>query len=169
MSGPKAVPFVLKRNHGTVVSEDVTQTVDTLHGILRIVDAHILVQWRSSRTTSVVGSEIRTDREVMSMQQVQIPLAAIASARVKLPWPRIFRAPLLQIIAADLSAFQLLQSDNGIPGLVFEHPAELLLTIRRSDRQLAEEFCTELELANADRLLAEAEESYQHSRLPPEG
>jgi hypothetical protein len=56
------------------------------------------------------------------------------------------------LTAADLRAFE---EVAGAAGLSLDHPADLQLRLRRSDRALGVEFAGELELAIAERELAE--------------
>ena len=58
------------------------------------------------------------------------------------------------MVASD---FQVLEAVAGEEGLGLAHPAELVLTVRRSDALQAAEFAAELELAVAERALALAE------------
>lgn len=152
-----AVPFVVRRDNDVIAQGEITSTTEELHGLLRIVDDTLVVQWRPSREVTRVGSEIRTDREIMPVQEARIPLEAVASARVMTGWPKFLRSPRLEIIGGDLAAFEVLRGAEGMPGLVFEHPAELKVELRKVDRPIAEEFCAELELVNAGRALADAE------------
>jgi hypothetical protein len=68
-----------------------------------------------------------------------------------LPWP-----PRWQLVlqAADLQAFRALADEAGLP---LDHPAELVLDLRRTDRGLARQFAAELELALAEDALQAAE------------
>ncbi len=111
------------------------------------------MQWRVARSTSHVGMEIRTDNEVGPVREVVIPLRAVAGAAVRWNW-RWPPGLCLVLTAADLRAFE---EVAGAAGLSLEHPAELLLRLRRSDRALGVEFAGELELAIAERAIAVAE------------
>jgi hypothetical protein len=63
--------------------------------------------------------------------------------------------------AADLTVFDALA---GEARLLLEHPAELVLDLRRADRAVAREFAADLELALAERSLQAAE---RQARLSP--
>ena len=73
------------------------------------------------------------------------------------PWP-----PRWQLVlqAADLHAFRALA---GEAALLLDHPAELVLDLRRGDRAVAREFVAELDLALAEAAL-QAAESHAHLR-----
>ena len=147
-----AVPFLLERKHD-VVGWEVTSTRETVHGLLRLDGGRLYVQWRVAKSTSHVGMQIRTDTEVGPVREVMIPLTAVAGAAVRWNW-RWPPGPCLILTAADLRAFE---EVAGAAGLSLDHPAELVLRLRRSDRALGVEFAGELELAVAERAIAAAE------------
>ncbi len=78
-----AFPFVLKRGSDTIEGLEITSTVETIHGLLRVDDDRLTLQWRVSRSTDVVGFEIRTDQEFEPVRQTQVPLSALAGAVVR--------------------------------------------------------------------------------------
>ena len=131
----------------------ITTTRETVHGLLRLDGDQLHVQWRVARSTDHVGMTIRSDKEVEPVREVVIPLTAIAGATVKWSW-RWPPGPHLVLTAADLRAFE---EVAGAAGLSLDHPAELELRLRRSDRALGVEFAGELELAIANREMAAAE------------
>jgi hypothetical protein len=147
-----AVPFLLQRRHD-VVGIAITTTRETVHGLLRLDGDKLHVQWRVARSTDHVGMTIRSDKEIEPVREVVIPLSAIAGAAVKWSW-RWPPGPCLVLTAADLRAFE---EVAGTAGLSLDHPAELELRLRRSDRALGVEFVGELELAVAERAIAAAE------------
>lgn len=168
-----ALPFVLRRSHDIVSWEGVTSTVDVLHGLLRLSGDHLVVQWRASREISRVGPEIRVDRELAPLREVSLPLSALSGARLRRNWRKWFLGHSLILNAADLQAFDVLTGNEGVPGLVLEHPAELILEIRREDRSLARNFVSELRLAISEYLLQESEKEFQamqeaHSSSEPQ-
>jgi hypothetical protein len=148
-----ALPFVLHRSHDSVGIREITSTHETVHGLLRLEGDRIYVQWRVARSTDRVGMEIRTDREVEPVREVVLPLSAIAGASVRWRW-KWPPGPYLVLTAADLRVFE---EVAGAAGLSLDHPAELALRLRRSDRELGTEFAGDLELAVAERALAAAE------------
>jgi hypothetical protein len=148
-----ALPFVLHRSHDSVGIREITSTHETVHGLLRLEGDRIHVQWRVARSTDRVGMEIRTDREVEPVREVVLPLSAIAGASVRWRW-KWPPGPYLVLTAADLRVFE---EVAGAAGLSLDHPAELALRLRRSDRELGTEFAGDLELAVAERALAAAE------------
>ena len=147
-----AIPFLLRRRHD-VVGLAITTTRETVHGLLRLDGDTLHVQWRVAKSTDYVGMEIRSDKEVGPVREVAIPLSAIAGAVVKWQW-RWPPSPYLVLTAADLRAFE---EVAGAAGLSLDHPAELVLRLRRSDRDVGVEFVGELELAIAERAIAAAE------------
>lgn len=148
-----AVPFLLVRSHD-VIGREITSTSETIHGLLRLDGTRLVVQWRLERTTERIGSEIRSDREVEPVREVVLPLESVAGAELRTSiWPWIRRARLV-LTAADLRAFEPIA---GAAGLEVDHPAELVLFVRRADLAIAAEFVGELELAIAERALVLAE------------
>lgn len=154
MAHTVAVAFVLKRVHGVVSGGEITSTREEAYGLLHLESGQLVAQWSTAREVSRVGKEIRVDRDLGPVQKVAVPLSGLAGAQLRwrmFPWP-----PRWQLVlrAADLEAFAALA---GSAGLLLEHPAELVLEIRRVDRDLAREFTSELDLALADLALEEAE------------
>jgi hypothetical protein len=166
-----ALPFVLRREHGVISGREITSTRDEIHGLLRLDGARLAVQWSASRQTSRVGREIRTDRELAPVREVVLPLGAVAGAQLRWEWRRWPPRRVLVLTAADLRAFQSLAGETDGPGLVLEHPAELTVELRRSDRAAAREFVAELELALAEHalLIAERHAAIGPGREPPAG
>lgn len=160
-----ALPFLLRRSHD-VVGKEITSTTETVHGLLRLDGETLTIQWRVARETDRVGSEIRTDHEVDPVREMAIPVGSIAGAAVRQRgW--VFGRRRLVLTAANLRAFEPVA---GAAGLGLNHPAELVLDLRRGDREAALEFVSELELAVADNALRLAEGAPRAS-LPgaPEG
>lgn len=146
----QALPFFLKRSDGIISGGEITSTQETIHGLLLLDEDRLIIQWRTARQTDRVGQEIRTDRELDPLREVSIPLEGVASAEVRSPWWKFGEATTLVLTAADLRAFEQLTGDAG---LRLDHPAELVLRIRKADRPSAREFTSELELAHAERAL----------------
>jgi hypothetical protein len=151
---PTAVPFVIRRDHSVIRGPEITATREESHGLLRLEGQRLVAQWSTVRETSRVGSVIRVDKDLGPVRDVSLPLAGLAGARVRwrpFPWP-----PRWQLVlqAADLQAFRSLADEAGLP---LNHPAELVLDLRGTDRQLARGFATELDLALADAALEAAE------------
>ena len=154
MSPRLAFPFVLRRSKDEVGVFEITSMSETVHGVLRLEDDRLAFQWRVSRSTDVVGFEIRTDRELEPVREEELPLSALAGATVRWRWFRWPPGRYLVLTAADLRAFEAV---GGEAGLKLDHPAELEIKIRRADRTAAAEFAGELNLAIAERALAAAE------------
>lgn len=156
-----ALPFVLHREHGVINGREVTSTRDQLHGLLYLNGEQLVIQWRTSREISRVGREIRTDRELTTIREVALPLSALAGADIRRVWRRWRFGESLVLTAADLRAFDVLIGEGDLPGLVFEHPAEMVLEVRREDRNLVREFVSELRLAISEQLLASYEDQFR--------
>lgn len=153
-----ALPFTLKRSQDVLGAGSITSTTETIHGLLRLDGDRVRIQWRLGRRTDRIGGEIRTDQEFEAVRDIVVPLEGVAGAVVRRRWWEVFRAPRLILTAADLQAFEEVAGEGG---LRLEHPAELVVKLRRSDRMLAEEFAAELVLAVAERSL----ERHQERRL----
>jgi hypothetical protein len=159
-TGPSALPFALRRSSDVYAAKEITSTVETVHGLVRIDGERLVVQWRVARSTDRYGSEIRTDREVEPVREASVPLAALAGAAVRWRW-RWPPGPHLVLTAADLRAFEQVAGDAG---LRLDHPAELWLPLRRADRAAAAEFAGDVALAAAEQALRATDE---RDRLAP--
>lgn len=147
MTRSASLPFTIRRSEDVLDSVSVTTTKETVHGLLHLGEEQVRIEWRVYRRTDHVGTEIRSDKEVGAVHSVTVPLHRIASAHVRRRrwlWP--VRLQLI-LTAADLQAFE---DFAGKHGLRLDHPAKLVLSLRRSDRLLAEEFVAELALAVAE-------------------
>ncbi len=141
-----ALPFLLKRASDVFTGGSMTTTRETVHGLLRLEEDRLTIQWRVGRRTDHIGSDIRTDEEVEPVREITVPLGRISGASLQRRVLGRLVAPRLILTAADLTAFEGLA---GAEGLGLAHPAELVLTLRRGDRLPAEEFSAELALALA--------------------
>jgi hypothetical protein len=145
-----------------------TTTRETVHGLLRLENQRLTIQWRVGRKTEHLGSEMRTDKEVEPVKEIVVPLRRVAGAAIRRRWWEW--GPRLIMTAADLSAFEGLA---GTDGLSLDHPAELVLRLRRSDGLAGEEFSAELALAIAEigmpaaPVLEDREGAGQVSPSPP--
>jgi hypothetical protein len=149
-----AFPFTLRSDDSVVGSALITNTEETTHGLLRYGEDGLRVQWRSSRATQHMGDEIRTDREIDPVQEVHVAPSALAGAAVRWLWNRWPPGLYLVLTGADFRAFEGLA---GVSGLKLDHPAQLVVPIRRGQRLPAREFAVEIELALADRAIRRAE------------
>ena len=149
------LPFVIKRSSDEMDFTEITSTTEEVHGILRIEEDVLVVQWSTARQTERVGiTAIRTERDLDPAREVRLPLVGLGGATYRWRWWLFQPRATLVIRAADLKAFRILAGDSG---LLLEHPAELRLGVRWGDRALAKEFAAELELQLADRALEAAE------------
>ncbi len=88
------------------------------------------------------------------MREATIPIASVSGAVVRSPRWRLGRARRLILTAADLRAFEGL---TGPGGLELAHPAQLVLDVRKQDKDAARELATQVELAIGDHALRIAE------------
>ena len=149
MSRTATMPFVLLRQQ-QVVGSEITTTTEYIHGIIHFAGTRLRLQWRTSRETTRIGHEIRTDVELESVNEAELPLAAIANVEVRSKWWSRFGfggGTTLIVRAADLRAFEVVA---GTAGLVLAHPAELVIPVRKEDRMNAREFAAEVMLALAE-------------------
>jgi len=164
-----SLPFVIRREHGVVGNHEITSTREELHGLLRLDGDRLLIQWRSTREVSRVGREIRTDRDLAPIRDVALPLTGIAGAHIRHVWRGWRRRAVLVLTAADLRAFEELTGSADAPGLVLEHPAELLLELRPVDDAPARSFVSELSLALAEDVLRQLDAGDEPPRLSEGG
>lgn len=173
MSPSVALPFLLKRGDDVFTGTGMTSTREIVHGLLRLEGDRLYIQWRVGKTTDHMGAmEMRTEHQVEPVREIVVPLRGVAGAAVRRRWWDRLTGPRLVLTASDLNAFEELA---GQEGLKLDHPAELVLRLRRSDRLPAEEFCAELAMALAARQLRDSHdrqvipESEGRSRLPGSG
>jgi hypothetical protein len=173
MRAAAALPFMLARSQDVIGVSEITSTREKVHGLLRLDGERLLIQWRVARSTDRVGTRvIRTDHELEPVREVVVPLRVIAGAAVRWRWWEWPPGPRFLLIAADLRAFE---EVAGAAGLRLDHPAELALRLRHSDRLVAREFAGELAMALADQAMRAAEqlgalpggESGEPLRVPP--
>ncbi len=144
------LPFTLRRSRDTYTLSEYTSTTETVHGLLHLAGDRVTIQWRVARKVDHVGTTVyRTDEEVEQVREVTIPLSGLGGALVRDGWLERVRGPRLVLTASDLRAFE---GFAGPDGLRLEHPAQLVLRVRRRDRLAAREFAAELELAVAEQL-----------------
>ena len=150
-----AAPFHLSRGEDQFEGGSVTSTREVIHGLLRLEGDRLVVQWRLTRRTEHMGAmAVRSDEELESVRELVIPLSGVAGAVVRRRWWAPWTGPTLVLRAADLRAFEEMTGESG---LRLDHPAELLLGLRREDALTAEEFAAELAMAVAERAVAEAD------------
>jgi hypothetical protein len=77
-----ALPFTFRRSDDTMTGSEYTSTRETVHGLLRLDGDALHIQWRASRTTDRVGSQIRTDHEFDPVRELSVPLAALADRAI---------------------------------------------------------------------------------------
>ena len=140
-----------------------TSTTERIHGLLRLDGESLVIQWRLTRETQTLGAEIRTDEEMEPVKEVVVPVGALAGSVVRRPWWSLGLQLRLVLTAADLQAFDVLA---GEAGLKMDHPAELVLRLRRRDVLAAQEFSAELAMALAERALESGRRELDPGRGP---
>ncbi len=150
MSHFAALPFSLRRSRDVLGAASIITTTERVHGLLHLDGDRLIIQWRLTRMTQTLGDEIRTDEEMEPVQEVEVPLGALAGGTVRRPWWKFGTGLRLVLTATDLRAFDILAGEEG---LKLKHPAELVVRLRRRDALAAEEFTAELALALAERAL----------------
>ncbi|MDH3206703.1 MAG: hypothetical protein OEO79_08825 [Gemmatimonadota bacterium] len=156
-----ALPFFLTRGQDALWGMTATTTKETVHGLLRVHRSTLTIQWRLATKTERVGWDVRTDHEVEAVQEIAVPVTRMAGAALKRVWQAWPPGLRLVLRAADLTA---LEGLVGRDGLRLEHPAELVVRIRRSDRLVAEEFSAELALAISEAQTEPLEVALPESR-----
>lgn len=168
MDRTATLPFTLRRSRDVYTASEYTSTTETIHGLLHLEGGYLTIQWRLARKVDRMGmASVRTDEEVESVREVVIPLAGIAGAAVPEGWLARLRSPRMVLTASNLAAFE---PFTGPEGLRLDHPARLILPLRRRDRLASMEFVAELELALAERLgFADARPSLPERGEPGQG
>lgn len=151
-----ALPFVISRSSDEYSGIEYTSTKVTAHGLLRIDEDRLIIQWRATRTTARMGIGYTTEEAHEPVRQVSVALRDLAAAKVVHGWRLFGRAPRLVLTASDLRAFEAV---TGPHGLALAHPSRLELQLQRGDADAGREFAAELEMAISDRELRLAEDS----------
>jgi len=151
-----ALPFTLRRSSDVFSGSGMTTTTETVHGLLRLAEDHLVVQWRLARKTDHLGSEMRSEEELETVREVTVPLNGIAGAFVRRRWWEWRGGSRLELTALDLRVFE---EVAGQAGLKMDHPAQLVLKVNRRDQLAAEEFSADITLALAEQSLKAGQES----------
>ena len=153
-----ALPFIITKSTDAYSIKEYTSTTETAHGLLRVDDEHLVIQWRLKRTTDRMGVGYSSEESLEPIREVSIALTQLASATLRRPWWLIGRGPRLVLTATELRAFE---GVAGPTGLALAHPSQLELQLHRRDADLGREFAVELELAISEHQLRVAEGSDQ--------
>jgi hypothetical protein len=148
-----ALPFTIRRSNDLIARGRITTVTETVHGLLRLGEDDLHIQWRIVRQTDRVGDRIDSTQQLGDLREVIIPLAGVAGAAIRRRWAGWWKRTVLVLTAADLRAFE---EVTGEGGLRLDHPAELVLRLRPTDRLAAAEFAADLAVAIAERALGEA-------------
>lgn len=155
-----ALPFVQQRLHQDYSGPDYTTTSETVHGIIRLDGDVLRLQWRISREINKFnkyGAGHSSDSQQEAIREIEIPLEKLSGARIKRIWYRVPPKEVLLITTSDLQTFSKFTIEDKVPGLASDHPAELVLEIRRSDRKRWHVFCSALRFAISEQMLASME------------
>lgn len=152
------LPFFLTRAEDEMSATTVTTTREMVHGLLRLQESTLTIQWRLATKTERMGWGIQKDHEVGAVREIVVPVIRLGGATLRRGWWSWPPGLRLVLTAADLTA---LEGLAGNQGLSLDHPAELIVRIRRADRLAAEELCAELALA-----IAEAQVPQDDRHLP---
>lgn len=163
MSQLRAVPFFMKRSSDRWAGDGYTSRKEVAHGLLRLEDDRLVVQWRVSvKTETLASTHMSSEEDVEPVREIVIPLRRVAGASVRQRWWDLFSGGRLVLTGADLRAFEAVA---GAEGLKLSHPARLELRIRRSDRLDAQEFAADVSLALAQ--LPRGDEREDRALEPP--
>lgn len=122
--------------HGMTVRER------TISGLLSLGADAVTVQFQVARgLVHMGGGGLVTERTTEPVQECVVPLTALADLRVQRPRWRTRADFTLVLVAKDLRAFEQIPGANG---------HELALRVAGRNRDDAEEFASELQLALAD-------------------
>ena len=149
----KSLPFVFMQQSNTVNTNDVIYTRDNIHGLLRLENTHLHVQWRLTRKVDRYGVVVSSDSEQYPMREHAIPVQKLSEVRVMRTRFMIPPRKSLVIFASDLKAFDPLTGDGDLPGLALAHPAELKVSVRRQDHQVLEDFANHLRTVISEQVL----------------
>lgn len=165
MSAPvAALPFTYKRTSDSYSGLEYTETTEKSHGLLRLEEDRLVIQWRVSRTTARMGLGYETKEETDPVDEAWVPLSQLAAAHVRPPrFPFGFGKPKLVITASDLRAFERVA---GPAGLSMEHPSQLEFTLAKGDLAAGADFAGELELAISELQLRLAEAAGHRGSIP---
>lgn len=148
------LPFRLEADDDSEVSPWYFRAVSyELHGLARLEEGRLVLQWSgTSEVTEIKGTATRVREEPLPVRRVVLPVTQIASVALEGGWWR----PRVVLRVADLGVL------SDIPGAA---RGALALRIARSDRALARDLITGIEILAADAALAAAESP---PPLPPD-
>lgn len=142
------VPFHLRKSSDVYSSTSITTTTERIHGLLRLDGDQVIIQWRLSRQTDHLGAaSMHSTEELEAVQEVVLAVSSVSAAVVKRSRWNPWGGGRLVMRAADLRAFE---GVAGQGGMKLQHPAEIVLRLRREDLLAAEEFAAELTLCLAE-------------------
>jgi hypothetical protein len=139
------LPFRLEAGDDTQVATWYTRSVSyTLHGILRLDERALVLQWSGTAdVVEVKGTATRVSEEAVPVRTLALAIAHVAGATLRGWWrPRVvLRARTLEALAP-------------VPGA---QAGAVTLWIARRDRAVAAELISGIEIMLADAALAAAE------------
>ncbi|MBX2821597.1 MAG: hypothetical protein KTR29_18005 [Rhodothermaceae bacterium] len=172
MHSTRSLPFVISKLTSDLSrltsnpGQSVVYTRDSIQGLLRLESNQLFIQWRFTRKIEHYGIEVRTDSEEYPMREHVIPISKLSEVRVR---RRRFMIPprrTLVLVSSDLQVFDPLTGDGEVPGLALQHPAELVIQVRRADHQLLEEFASQLRMAISEQVLDSLEQDLKQINGP---
>ena len=165
MHAYRSLPFVINQqtsNINNYTNQDsnhsVVYTKDRIQGLLRLEKNQLQIQWRFTRNVHRYGVEVSLDSEQFPMREHVVPISKLSEVRIRKRLLHIPPQSMLVLVSSDLQAFDPLTDNGEVPGLVLSHPAELIVTVRWTDRQLLEEFVSQLRVAISEQVLDSLED-----------
>ena len=149
-----ALPFTLRRSNGVISGKEITSTVETIHGLLRVDGDSLVLQWRVQRQTDRVGSRDPQRSRARSRARGHDPHRLRVRRRRPLA-PVAFRPRPLS--GPDRGRSSRLRGIDRPRRPRVAHPAQLVLDVRKQDNDAARELATQVELAIGDHALRIAE------------
>jgi hypothetical protein len=87
MARSASLPFLIKRAADAFSGVGMTTTRETVHGLLRLENDALTIQWRVGRKTEHLGAtDMHTDQEVEPVREIVVSLRGVAGAVVRRRW-----------------------------------------------------------------------------------
>jgi hypothetical protein len=141
-----AVPVRFGGASESSVTQGVARSVSTvLHGVLRLADDLVVLEWSGTRTFSEAGrGNVRSVTEPVAVGRAVFSVASLTRVAVRRRWWRT----RIELVSSDLTALATVPTATG---------GRLTLAVARSDRHAAADLVSRIELAAADHAIAAAE------------
>ena len=140
------VPFTIRVPGDSRVGKwgDVSTTKHRVHGLARLEGDALVLEWSGTIEHQYIGLEVRTERVPLPVRRLAIPVRLIRAIDLEGGWWR----PRIELRVSALEAL------GELPGVEQDRAR---LKVSRRDRGAAGELVAAVEMALADRALAEAE------------